>query len=159
MGIAASHIATYFDDEPNVTVMFECAGGREGVPKNDVTTSLMKTEFELLLNQNRVRFSSDLITHSTDPDKPTSATIEREKLFRQLANLRYDPIPKKNDTDAQKYRVTAKTGSQPDDLLISVMQCPFWSRRFWTSTAQRYGAAKAYISARMGGSNDDGGGA
>lgn len=150
MGIAASHISNYFVDEPNVTIMFECSGGREGVPKSDATTSLMKTETELLLNQNRVRFSSDLVTHTTNPDKPSTPTQEREKLFRQLANLRYEPLPRKNDTDEQRYKITGKSPSQPDDLLIATMQCFFWSRRFWTSPAERYAAAKAYIAARMG---------
>lgn len=145
MGIAASHISRYVEGEPNVTVMFEGAGGKEGVPKSNESTEIMKSEFEALLEQNLFRFAPDLVTYGD-----TSSQRERDRFFAQLANLRYEALKRANPYDDQRYKITAKSGSTPDDLLVSVMMCPYWKRRFWSSPNPLYEPAKERIRARFG---------
>lgn len=143
--IAAAHIYTYVEAEPALCYMFEGAGGKEGVPKSNESTHIMKDEFEALMQENRVRFSADLVTFGErTPDE------EKRKLIKQMQNLRYEPIGKQNDpTEPQKYKITAKSGSDQDDLIVSVLMGPFWKRRFWSSKKPIYGETKRRIRERL----------
>jgi hypothetical protein len=142
-GIAAAHISSYVQGQPNLVFMYERAGGGEGVPKNNETTSIMKGEFEELLEQNLVRFAQNVITHEN------SFESEREKLFKQIENLRYEALKLVNDHDDQRFKLTAKMGGASDDLLVALMQIFYWKRRFWRSQATRYLPIKERIRERL----------
>jgi hypothetical protein len=144
MGIAASHISRYFDDAPNVVVMFEGAGGREGVPKSLESTEIMKSECEALMEQDALRFVDD----ATGVAFETPFGAERDRLFAQLSNLRYEALPKANPHDEQRYKLTGKSGATADDLLIATLMCPYWRRRFWASQNTLYEGVKETVRAR-----------
>lgn len=142
-GIAAAHIYTYVQDQPNLVYMHERVGNAEGVPKNNDSTNDMKDEFETLMQQNNIRFANDVITYDIPFEK------ERDKLFTQIENMRYEALPRANDHDEQKFKVTAKIGGRSDDLLVALMMVPYWKRRFWRSKSPRYEEAKRRISERF----------
>ena len=146
MGIAASHLSRYFDDAPNVVVMFEGAGGREGVPKSLESTEIMKSQFEALMEQDLLRFADDALAVS-GRDVPFAQ--ERERLFKQMANLRYEALDKAHEHDEQRYKLTGKSGSTADDLLIATLMCPYWMRQFWRSQNPLYDDMKQRVRARF----------
>lgn len=143
--IAASHIYGHIVDEPNVCYMFESSGDREGCPKSNESTNLMKVEFEQLMEQDLIRFASDGITF--DPER----TFEQEKtkLIKQMRNLRYEKLKQTDQSADQKYKLTAKQGSEQDDLLVAALMVPMWKRKFWGSPKPRYSETKRRIRERF----------
>lgn len=148
-----AHICRYIEDEPNVTVMHEAKGGKEGVPASNETFSIMKSDFEALLEQDLVRFAADGVCWrdplEENPAERRTFEKEREKLFKQASNLQFEALKKAHDHDDQRFKLTGK-GAGPDDLVISALMITTWKRRFWASTQLAYEGAKQRIRARGG---------
>lgn len=146
-GNSASYIRVLMEGEPNVHFMCERPGGGEGVLKTDKITEGLRSEFDLQVTNQNIRICNDVIVYHDPRPRPgqvqNSGARQVGILQTQLKNFEYMELPRKNNHEPPRYKLTGKGGGKNDDLAISAMMIPYWSRRFWA-----YASKPEYVDAQ-----------
>lgn len=129
---------------PNVCVMAERAGYKEGVPKTEQITWEMLYEIQRALlpgpgGRQGIAYADKIVTSSV-VDKPPEKWAEATKdLMKVQMNSLRKVFPKNPPEYGDvRMKVTAKVNGQSDDLLIALMMALYWSGKFWADK-ERYG--------------------
>lgn len=96
------------------------------------TTSYLKRAYkfqtEMMMKQDRIRFSDRMFTRSHS-EKIKRVSDIKDLLKTQLHNVHWDIKEKPNGT--QTVRLTGKTGDMEDDLFIAFSMLCYWSMQYY----------------------------
>lgn len=142
--ISASQISRHIEEArlPDVVVMSERRGYVEGVPKNDVITYDLLVELVRVMTPGTLAYWNQLITIKKNVEK-VKASFES-----MMSNLRAVPLNPNQENGDKRYKITAKIGSSPDDMLVAAMMCLYWRGVFWKDRSGKYSEWKAVIRSR-----------
>jgi len=139
MANCASQLSEHVRRKYRVCIMSEKPGGGEGVPKTNEIGDRLRDRFESILVEGRLRFSTAMATleHGVQD--------EQRQLISQMENLRYEQLPKHNNYDPTRWKLT---GKPKDDVMIACLMCPLWGIFFRSSTAAKYARFRDLIRQR-----------
>lgn len=140
---------------PNVFVMHERSQvngqWREGVPKDQYITQDMANDLTRVLSIDYLVLAEDIITYKFNaakgPDNYEShVQKELDKLKLMMHNFRrVRPEGIEIQTES-RFKITAKTASNQDDILIALAMCIRWRKHFWLNDSDgKYTSAKRII--------------
>lgn len=149
-GMSASKIAADIEEAniPGIVVMSERSGYLEGVIKDDKVTFEYYSELEKALRSGCLTYWDGLITTLKDSGKPKRAEKEKRRMAEMMANLRMIPLNPNLEHGDMRYKITAKVGQAPDDLLVALMMCLYWRGVFWRDQTGKYREWKEIILAK-----------
>lgn len=149
LGAASSYMASHFQEDPLACVMYECKGGREGVPANDETLYAMKHEFECALAAGAVRFADDLVTYGRTPEETRRMYVQmmRNTEYRQRGARASDEAAEERGVP-RRFTITGKKNGMPDDMFVSSELPLYWRHAFWRSDNPRYTQMRSLIALR-----------
>lgn len=125
LGLESAHLDTMVHDIDSVETYWQ-KPGRPGVCKDGKATRGYQLIMANMLANNACRFDHDAFTVTREK------TIRCMKDLLQGQMLRYH-WEKKVAPDVMgkdRYALTGKVGTSPDDLLIAVMMCAFWGMAY-----------------------------
>jgi hypothetical protein len=143
-GLSASTISRDIEEAniPDLVVMSERSGYMEGVVKNDAITYEYYVELKRVMTVGCLTYWDQLITNKRRPQK-TQAKFEN-----MISNLRAVPLQSNQVDGDKRYKITAKIGGTPDDMLIAAMMCLYWRGHFWRDPTGKYANWKNLILSR-----------
>lgn len=131
-GISAATIQRDIQESgiPDCCVLHESSDFMPGVVKTNAVTYEYLVEFKKILESGTLSYWKDMIT-----EDGIEAADVRKTLETQMANLQAVPLNKNQLDGDKRYKITAKIGGSPDDLLVSAMMCQYWGTKFWQRKA------------------------
>lgn len=127
-GLSASNIARDIREAglPDVLVMCERSEYMEGVVKTEKVTFEYTQELRRIMTVGCLCYWDNMIV-----DTGMTPRKVQKRLHLMMSNLKMIPV-NKNQVDGDiRYKITAKIGGTPDDMLVAVMQMLYWRRKFW----------------------------
>lgn len=136
--IAASHLYSYLLSYPRVLTLHETVSQRAGVPITNQIKRDFQFLFEGLLATDTIRYAKKIITFRNTVQEM------KQKLEDQMGKFKWEQCKSTNEADDVRYKLHGKEGGENDDLLISCLMVPYWSRIFYTSNNPLYSEYQFY---------------